>query len=66
MYSGYHELCTLPPTAYLQWEQFGMALDVDGDEIATAQYAKDFPLKDLMSGLMPLPMSSTMSALFAE
>ena len=30
----------LPPTAYLNWQAFGTALDRDGDEYATAQYAK--------------------------
>ena len=40
MFNGYKELCALPPTTYLNWQAFGMALDRDGDEIATAQYAK--------------------------
>ena len=40
MYNGYEELNALPPSAFLNWENFGTPFDVPGDDYAQKQYAK--------------------------
>lgn len=40
MYNGYEELDALPPSAFLDWENFRTGFDVPGDAISQQQYAK--------------------------